>query len=200
MKTIGLTGGIASGKSTVAAILRQLGACVFDADAASRQSVSKGSEGLRQVIETFGSAYLTEDGALDRPKISQMVFENRESLKKLEQIIHTYVWNEAELFLEQVRSKGAAAAVLDVPLLIECGWYKKVDLVWLVAVDEETQIARAMARSAMTEQEVKARIAAQLTLAEKKQYANLVIENSGSLAATELIVKNEWQKVTQVED
>lgn len=200
MKIIGLTGGIASGKSTVAAVLRELGARVFDADLASRQAVVPGSQGLQQVVAAFGREYLTVAGELDRPKISQLVFENKEALRQLEGIIHTYVRQEAKLFLKQCRLQNLPAAVLDVPLLIECGWYKEVDLVWLVAVDEKTQIERAMARSGMSQQEVTARIAAQMTLAAKRQYADLIIDNSGSLTQTELTVKNEWEKVLQMED
>lgn len=98
MKTIGLTGGIASGKSTVALILKKLGAHIFDADIASRQAVARGSQGLQQVIDAFGSAYLTVDGDLDRQKIAQLVFENKAALGQLESIIHTYVRREAKNF------------------------------------------------------------------------------------------------------
>ena len=134
MKIIGLTGGIASGKSTVASILQKLGAHIFDADIASRQAVARGSQGLQQVIDVFGRDYLTIDGELDRQKIAQLVFENKAALGQLESIVHTYVRSEAKKFLEQCRRQNFSAAVLDVPLLIECGWYKEVDLVWLVAV------------------------------------------------------------------
>ena len=129
MKTIGLTGGIASGKSTVASILQKLGAHIFDADIASRQAVARGSQGLQQVIDVFGRDYLTIDGELDRQKIAQLVFENKAALGQLESIVHTYVRSEAKKFLEQCRLQNFSAAVLDVPLLIECGWYKEVDLV-----------------------------------------------------------------------
>ncbi len=200
MKVIGLTGGIASGKSTVATILRKLGAPIFDADAVSRLAVNKGSEGLLQVIEAFGSSYLTPEGELDRPKVAQLVFKDKEALKKLEAIIHSYVRREAAKFLTQASQNTLKAVVLDVPLLIECGWYKQVDQVWLVAVDEKLQVERAIARSGMTEQEVKARIAAQMPLSEKKLYADLIIDNNGSLAATELIVKKEWQQVLKMGD
>lgn len=200
MKTIGLTGGIASGKSTVASILQKLGAHIFDADIASRQAVARGSQGLQQVIDVFGRDYLTVDGDLDRQKIAQLVFANKAALGQLESIVHTYVRSEAKKFLEQCRLQNLSAAVLDVPLLIECGWYKEVDLVWLVAVDEQTQIERAMARSGMSQQEVEVRIAAQMTLAAKCQYADLIIDNSGSLKQTELTVKKEWEKVLQMED
>lgn len=184
MITIGLTGGIASGKSTVSAELRRLGIPVFDADAVSRNAVAKGSKGLSLVAEVFGAAYLTAEGDLDRPKISQLVFNNKEALHTLESIIHKIVWSEAEAFLADCRAKESRLAVLDVPLLIECGWYKQVDRVWLVAVSRKQQIERAMLRSGMSEEEVTARIAAQMSLAEKKEYADVVLDNSGSLENT----------------
>lgn len=184
MITIGLTGGIASGKSTVSAELRRLGIPVFDADAVSRSAVAKGSKGLTLVAEAFGAAYLTAEGDLDRPKISQLVFNNKEALHTLESIIHKIVWSEAEAFLADCRAKESRLAVLDVPLLIECGWHKQVDRVWLVAVSRKQQIERAMLRSGMSEEEVTARIAAQMSLAEKKEYADVVLDNSGSLENT----------------
>lgn len=184
MITIGLTGGIASGKSTVSAELRRLGIPVFDADAVSRSAVAKGSKGLTLVAEAFGVAYLTAEGDLDRPKISQLVFNNKEALHILESIIHKIVWSEAEAFLADCRAKESRLAVLDVPLLIECGWHKQVDKVWLVAVSRKQQIERAMLRSGMSEEEVTARIAAQMSLAEKKEYADVVLDNSGSLENT----------------
>ena len=184
MKVIGLTGGIASGKSTIANLLRSLGAPVFDADAESRALVAKGRAALNEIALTFGIEYLTDGGELNRPKMAELVFHDKEALKKLES------------FLAECRSKNLPAAVLDVPLLIECGWYKDVDAVWLVAVDSETQIERAMARSNMTREEVKARIAAQMTLEEKKAYASLVIDNSGTFAETEKAVAAAWKNFT----
>lgn len=184
MIVIGLTGGIASGKSTVANELRSLGLPVFDADAESKKAVAKGSRGLVLVEQYFGSSYLTPSGEMDREKIAALVFSDKEALKKLEEIIHKMVWQAAEDFLDCCRKKQCRAAVLDVPLLIESKWHEKVDTVWLVAVDVEQQVQRAMARSAMAEQDVRKRIAAQLSLEEKKRYADVVFDNSGELADT----------------
>lgn len=195
MLVIGLTGGIASGKSTVAAELRQLGLPVFDADEVSRQAVAKGSDGLRKVEEVFGKEYLTANGELNREKISQLVFADKEALKKLEQIIHGEVWQQAENFLDCCRKKNYNAAVLDVPLLIECGWHKKVDTVWLVAVSVAEQIQRAMKRSGMAEADVKKRIAAQMSLEEKKVHADVVFDNSGDLENTLVAVRCEVRKI-----
>ena len=195
MIVIGLTGGIASGKSTIAAELRRLGLPVFDADEASRQAVAAGSEGLKLVQQTFGSEYLTPTGELNREKVAALVFRDKEALKKLEAIIHKIVLSEADCFLQECRSQGCQAAVLDVPLLIECGWHEKVDVVWLVAVSIEEQIKRAMLRSGMPEADVKRRIAAQMSLEEKKAYAGAVFDNSGELENTLSAVRKEVKKI-----
>ena len=195
MKIIGLTGGIASGKSTVASELRKKNVPVFDADEVSRNAVAKGSKGLALVAEAFGAEYLTADGEMDRAKISQLVFSDKEALKTLEGILHKIVWDEAEAFLAEARVKNEKLAVLDVPLLIECKWHERVDCVWLVAVSKEQQIKRAMIRSGMTEEEVKARIAAQMSLEDKKKFADVVLDNSGALEETLLQVQEELAKV-----
>lgn len=191
MITIGLTGGIASGKSTVSAELRRLGLPIFDADAEAKLAVSKGSEGLAQVIAALGSEYLTDEGELNRAKVAERVFHDKEALKTLEAIIHKIVWARAEQFMQENRSAERQLAVLDVPLLIECGWHKLVDSVWLVAVSRKQQIERAMLRSGMTSDEVEARIAAQMSLAEKKKYADIVLDNSGTLEETLAAVHKE---------
>lgn len=195
MKIIGLTGGIASGKSTVATELRKQNVPVFDADEVSRNAVAKGSKGLALVAEAFGAEYLTADGEMDRAKISQLVFSDKEALKTLEGILHKIVWDEAEAFLAEAREQKEKLAVLDVPLLIETKWHERVDLVWLVAVSKEQQIKRAMIRSGMTEEEVKARIAAQMSLEDKKKFANVVLDNSGALEETLEQVHKELAKL-----
>ena len=195
MITIGLTGGIASGKSTVSAELRRQGVPIFDADQNARDAVAKGSKGLALVAEAFGSEYLTDAGELNRPKVSELVFHDKQALKTLEGILHKIVWENAESFLKTQRELGAKIAVLDVPLLIETGWHKQVDKVWLVAVSRRQQIERAMLRSGMTEAEVVARIDAQMSLEEKKKYADVVLDNSGSLEHTLAHVQVELDKL-----
>lgn len=196
MITIGLTGGIASGKSTVSAELRRLGLPIFDADAEAKLAVAKGSEGLAQVITALGSEYLTAEGELNRAKVAERVFHDKNALKTIEAIIHKIVWARAEQFMQENRSAEKQLAVLDVPLLIECGWHKLVDSVWLVAVSRKQQIERAMLRSGMTSDEVEARIAAQMSLAEKKKYADIVLDNSGTLEETLAAVHKELAQLT----
>ena len=195
MIVIGLTGGIASGKSTVSAELRKQGVPIFDADQNARDAVAKGSKGLAMVVESFGNEYLTAEGELNRPKVSELVFRDKQALKTLEGILHKIVWENAEGFLQAQREQGAKLAVLDVPLLIETGWHKQVDKVWLVAVSRQQQIERAMLRSGMTEAEVVARINAQMSLEEKRKYADVVLDNSGSLEQTLAQVQGELKKL-----
>lgn len=195
MIIIGLTGGIASGKSTVSAELKKIGVPIFDADQNAREAVAKGSEGLELVIKAFGKEYLTADGELDRNKISHLVFNDKAALRTLEGILHKVVLQNAESFLAKYRAENQQAVVLDVPLLIETGWYKMADCVWLVAVSRQQQIERAMLRSGMSEEEVTARIEAQMSLAEKKQYADVIIDNSGSLEDTLRTAHEELSKL-----
>lgn len=193
MIVIGLTGGIACGKSTVSKELARLGLAIHDADLVSRKVVAKGSDGLKQIAETFGIEYLTEEGELNRPKMAELVFKDNDARQKLNQIVHTAVRKDRAEFLEE--HKNDKAVVLDVPLLIENGLYKTVDKVWLVMVSEAEQIRRAMLRDNATEEQVKARIKAQMPFEEKKKYADLIIDNSGTIAETVSFVQKELAKL-----
>lgn len=183
MKIIGVTGGIASGKSTVTAYLRKQNIPVFDADASAHEAVLPGSACLLQLKAAFGEQILTEAGELNRKAMAALAFNDREILNKLESIVHSYVWRQAEKFI--IKHKKAPIVVLDVPLLIESAWHKKVDYVWLVAIPEEKQIQRALARGAITEEEVRARIKMQMPLAEKRKHATIVLDNTGSVEQLE---------------
>lgn len=193
MLIIGLTGGIASGKSTVSKELAHLGVAIHDADLVSRKVVAKGSEGLKEIVETFGQEYLTEDGELNRPKMAELVFNDNDARQKLNHIVHTAVRKDRAAFLED--HKEDKVVVLDVPLLIENGLYKNVDKVWLVMVSEEEQVRRAMLRDNATEEQVRARINAQMSFSEKAKYADLIIDNSGTMEATIEFVRKELAKL-----
>jgi dephospho-CoA kinase len=179
MKIIGLTGGIGSGKSTVSAYLRQKGISILDADAIVAAAEAKGSPQFPAIVKILGKEVLTADGELDRPKVSTLVFSHPEKLKALNAIVYACVEEARKKLLNEKKSEKLV--VFDIPLLIECRWNEKVDEVWLVAVDTETQIARAMARSGLSREEVEKRIKRQMPLQEKKQYADLILDNSGSL-------------------
>ncbi len=197
MKIIGLTGGIGSGKTSVAAKLRALGARVFDADETAKNAVLPGTEGFFKVVETFGHQIVDADGKLNRAALAEIVFNDKAALKRLEEIIHGYVWQETDKFLKACQQSGERAAILDIPLLIECGWHQKVDEVWLVVLPVEKQIMRTMKRSGMTAEAVQARIAAQMPLEEKKKYATLIIDNSGAWEETEKQVITAWEKAVK---
>ena len=181
MIIIGLTGGIASGKSTVSKELRSMGVPIYDADEASRVAVAKESPALEQVAAVFGREYLTAEGELNRPKVAELVFNDVEARAKLEAIIHKIVWQGAENFLAQCRHEQQPLAVLDVPLLIECGWHKRVDSVWLVSVSKELQVERGLQRGGISRENLLARIEAQMSLEEKSRVADVILDNSGTL-------------------
>lgn len=183
MIVVGLTGGIASGKSTVSKHMGEIGIPIFDADAVAHEVVAKGTPGLQKVIELFGEEYLC-DGELDRKKMAETVFHDNNKLKQLEEIVQSLVWQQATEFFEKQKTSGVRAVALDVPLLIETGWYKKVDEVWLVRISTEEQIRRVMLRDKCTEEHAKARIASQMSTDEKQTYAKIVIDNSGTVEQT----------------
>ena len=179
MAVIGLTGGIASGKSTVSAYLKEKGIPVFDADATAWEVEKAGQPCLIQLVEAFGKDVLTAEGELDRSHMAQLAFHDPRVLQQLNDIVHKAVEEKRDAFL-QAHAKDSLV-VLDAPLLLECGWEKKTNTVWLVDIDPEEQIRRAMKRSGMTRQEVVDRINRQMPLAEKRKKADVIIDNSGTL-------------------
>lgn len=195
MMVIGLTGGMASGKSTVAKYIRSLGIGVFDADVEAKNVVEPGTPGLQKIVEIFGEKYL-DGGALNRNKLAQLVFGDRDELQKLNAIVHSEVWNRAEQFIAAAKNRGEKLVVLDVPLLISCGWNKRVDRVWVVTIPYGEQIKRAMARNGMSEEMAKKRLSAQLSNEELHKYADVVIDNSGTLEKTFGAVERELAKIS----
>ncbi|MCI2109918.1 MAG: dephospho-CoA kinase [Acidaminococcaceae bacterium] len=179
MISIGLTGGIASGKSTVSRYLQEKGIAVFDCDESAKKAVAKGSVCLAKIVKAFGDEILNPDGNMNRKAVSELVFGHPEKLGQLNSIVHNWVSQKCREFLSQKSSEKIV--VLDMPLLIECEWYKNVDKVWLVKISPEEQIKRAMLRSQMTSEEVKRRIASQMSLKDKEAYADVILDNSGSV-------------------
>jgi len=195
MLKIGLTGGIASGKSTVSRMLKKRGLPIVDADVCAREVVEPGESAYRQIVETFGREVLLEDGTLNRKRLGEMVFADEEKRKQLNAIVHPEV---RKRMLEKVAACEAAqekAVVLDIPLLIESRLTSWVDKVIVVYVPQEVELKRLMARDHLSEAEALLRIRAQMPLEEKKAYADVVIDNSGSLAQTEKqldMILKEW--------
>lgn len=189
MKRIGLTGGIASGKSTVAVKLRALGATVIDADLLAREIVKPQEPALLEIEKTFGSEMISPDGTLDRKRLGALVFQDPEKLALLNAITHPRIIALAEKRFQEAEAAGAKATFLDAALLFEAGWDKHLDAVWVVAVPPEEQLRRLVARDGFTPEEAEARIRAQLPLEEKVRRAQVVIDNSGALADTYRQVK-----------
>lgn len=190
---VGLTGGIGSGKSTVARLLEERGAVVLDADAFARDAVRAGSEGFRRVVERFGGDVVGPDGELDRPKLASIVFGDPESLGDLEAIVHPEV-RRAIADGIQTHLDTDDVVVLVNPLLIEMGTHRDCDLVVVVAASPRTQIERSVARG-MGEDDVRARIAAQLPLEERARHADILIDNEGSIDELAAQVGRLWDRL-----
>ena len=176
---MGLTGGVASGKSTVSAMLRELGAVVVDADLLAREVVAPGTDGLAEVVEAFGEGVLTPDGELDRPAVAAVVFADEDARRRLEAIIHPRVRQRGA---ELEASAGPDAVVVhDIPLLAETGQAGSFDAVVVVDVPVETQVERMVELRGMSEEEARARVAAQATREQRLAIATHVIDNTGTL-------------------
>ena len=182
MHLFGLTGGIASGKSAVAARLRERGVPVIDADQLARDAVATGSSGLREVVKTFGEEVLGPDGALDRKKLAAIVFDDDTKRKALNAIVHPIVTMLTFKRASELRDQGHALACYEAALIVENGVADAFRPLVVVAAPEAVQVTRAVSRDAAQEADVRARIRAQMPLAEKVKAADFVIENAGSLA------------------
>ncbi|ADD02090.1 dephospho-CoA kinase [Thermoanaerobacter mathranii subsp. mathranii str. A3] len=195
MQVIGLTGGIASGKSTVSKLLKKMGAVVIDADIVSREIMVKGTEAYNRIVEYFGKEILKEDGEIDRKKLGNIVFADRKKLKKLNEITHPIIIERIKEKIEEERKKNQQKAiVLDAALLIEMKLYKMVDEVWLVVVDSKTQIKRVMERDKLSYKDAINRIKSQMPLDEKMKYADFIINNSKDFKAMEKQVTLFWER------
>jgi dephospho-CoA kinase len=176
---VGLTGGVASGKSTVSAILEELGAVIIDADVLAREVVAPGTDGLREVVQAFGPQVLTPDGELDRPAMGAIVFTDPDRRRVLEGIIHPRVRARAAEI--EAAAPADAVVVHDIPLLAETGQAGGFDAVIVVDVPPEVQVERMTSLRGMTPEDARARIAAQAGREERLAVATYVVENTGSL-------------------
>ncbi|MBB6626261.1 dephospho-CoA kinase [Nocardioides sp. KIGAM211] len=175
---VGLTGGVASGKSTVSAILAELGAVVIDADVLAREVVAHGTPGLAQVVEAFGPGILTPDGEMDRPAVGRLVFNDEEKRRTLEGIVHPLVF-ERYAELEAAAPEGALV-VHDIPLLAESGRADGFDAVIVVDAPPELQVERMTGDRGWTREDAESRIAAQASREDRLAIATYVVENTGT--------------------
>ena len=200
MITVGLTGGIGSGKSEVTRRLAELGAAVIDADLVAREVVEPGTEGLRRIVEEFGESVLRPDGTLDRPALGARVFSDPEALATLNAIVHPLVGSRTGELQEQAKASGAAVLVHDVPLLVENGLAPLYDVVVVVAARPQTQLDRLVRLRGMAEEEARQRLAAQAPLEDKLAVATHVLSNDGPLADLAPQVDRLWQELTRLAD
>lgn len=185
MKIIGLTGGIASGKSTVSRALQDLGAIVIDADEVAHTIIEPGKPAWEDIVEHFGSEVLNPDQTIDREKLGAIVFNDPERLQELNQITHPRVGEQFKQMIKNIKSQQADAVLfIEVPLLYETHMDRICDEVWVVWVDEETQIQRLMKRDGLSREDALKRIDAQMSLDEKAKRADVVIDNSFSIEET----------------
>jgi dephospho-CoA kinase len=178
--TVGLTGGIGSGKSTVARMLAERGAVVIDADALARQVTLAGGAAIAAIAAQFGAQFIDSFGAMDRVRMRDQVFADADAKRRLEAIIHPLVHAQTEQLAEQAAADGCRCIVFDVPLLVESRrWRKRVDRVLVVDCLSETQILRVMARSALTREAVEKIIASQASRQQRLRAADAVVYNDG---------------------
>ncbi|WP_161877806.1 dephospho-CoA kinase [Alkalibacterium sp. MB6] len=188
---LGLTGGIASGKSTVSRFFQSLTIPVIDADIVAREVMKPGSDTLKKVSETFGVSVIKEDGTLNRKKLGSIVFHDSKKLSDLNQIVHGAVYQLMEKEKQSLIDAGHDLIVMDIPLLFETGYDQRVDEVMLVYVDQATQIKRLMTRDQLSVPEAEARIRSQWAMEDKVAKADTIIDNTGTIEKTKEQV-HEW--------
>ena len=194
MRVIGLTGGIASGKSSVAALLERLGAAVVDADLLAREVVQPGEGALAAIVALFGEGVLNPDGSLNRAALAEIVFSDPAARQALEAITHPAIRAHAEQKLARLREQGVRIAFYVAPLLIEAGNSGRVDEIWVVYLDRESQLARLMARDSLGREAALRRIASQMPMEEKKLLGRVVIDNRGPREELEAQVRRLWNE------
>jgi dephospho-CoA kinase len=194
---VGLTGGIGSGKSTVAAMFRELGAGVVDADALAREVVEPGEPALADIVRRFGPGVLTPEGRLDRPKLAAIVFGDSAARAALNAITHPRIALLAAKRSQALAEAGTPVVLYEAALLIENGLHHALEGVVLVVVPPEMQVLRLVTRDGFTPEEARARLAAQLPLEEKLKVATYLIDNSGTLAETRAQVERVYAALLQ---
>lgn len=183
--TVGLTGGIASGKSTVSSLLIKKGYTVIDADIEARLAVEKGEEAYQEILRHFGERVLLKDGSIDRAELGSIIFHNETERKALNSIVHPAVRKRMTAKKEQAISRKEQLIILDIPLLFESKLQYMCDKTLLVYADEDIQLQRLMQRNQLSEKEAMARIQSQMPLKDKKALADAVIDNNGTIEETE---------------
>jgi dephospho-CoA kinase len=200
MLNVGLTGGIACGKSTVAKMFVNDGAYLIDFDRLAHEVQEPEKPAWKEVVKKFGREILREDGKIDRFKLGNIVFTDKKKLKLLNKIVHPLVFQEWDARLEKISRKDKHAVILsDIPLLFEGNMQHLFDLTLLVFIEPEEQIRRLMARNHISREEARKRLNSQMPIDEKIALADMVIDNKGSIAETEKKVKKVWLELLKIE-
>lgn len=194
MLVIGLTGGIGTGKTEVSRILADLGAEIINADALGHQAYEPQTETWRQVVEAFGEDILSETGEVDRRKLGPIVFADERALRELNSIVHPRIRQMIVERLDKLEAKDLGAVVVEAALFIEAGWTPLADEMWVTSAPEETVIKRLRARTGLDEKAIRARIDSQMPQQERLKYADVIVENDGSLDTLRERVKRLWHE------
>ena len=197
MLVIGLTGGIASGKSTVAGLLAERGAAVVDADKLGHRAYEKQRPAFAQVVAAFGREVVGADGEIDRKTLGAKVFGDPDAMRRLTDIVWPAILALAKEEIAAARRRGAAVAVLEAAVLLEAGWQSEVNQVWAVTVPPQVAVERATARDGVEAEAVRARIAAQLGNEERAAKAQVVIENTGTVEELARRLQREWRRLRE---
>ncbi len=200
MLNVGLTGGISTGKTTIARLLLEKGAFLIDLDEAAHQLQQPDTEVWRDIVATFGEDILNPDRTIDRNKLGIMVFSDSEKLKRLNEIVHPAVFRTWKKRMAEIESQRPDAIILtDIPLLIEIAAQARFDLVLLVYIPPEEQLKRLILRNGYSREYAEKRIASQMSIEEKVKYARIVIDNQGSIEEAEKRVDEAWQELLRLE-
>lgn len=197
MHVVGLTGGIASGKSTVAQFFRDRGVPVIDADILGHRTYEPGTDTFQAVVAAFGDDLVAEDGTIDRRVLGGKVFGKPEELKRLTDIVWPGIRKLASEELSALEMAGNTVAVLEAAVLLEAGWEDLVDEVWVVVVQPDNAVKRLASRNNMDEESARARIASQLSNEERTAKADIIIHNDGDMAELEATDRQEWEALQE---
>lgn len=197
MRIIGLTGGVATGKSSVAGMLAEKGAHIIDADRLARDVVEPGQPAWREIVDWLGESILLHDRCIDREKLADLVFKDEQMRHKLNSIVHPRVGELLLTMTEKIRDDYPdAILVYDIPLLVEAGLCNMVEMVLLVFAPPRVQVERQQKRDGISASAAEARLRAQMPIEEKMKHAHIIIDNSGTLAATARQVEEVWPRLT----
>jgi dephospho-CoA kinase len=192
---IGLTGGLGSGKSTVAEMLRELGAEILNADQIGHQVYAPGGPAYRDIIDAFGTQVLAADGTVDRRRLASIVFQDPQALQRLNAITHPRIREAIRQRLQELAARGVEVAVLEAALLLEAGWDDLVDEVWVTVCPPEVAARRAAQRSGISMEEALARVRAQMPVEERARRAQVIIHTDTDLEDTRRQVEREWARL-----